>query len=392
MSDGDLAFRLQGHASELGFSLFGIVDPGSSPRIGFYRSWLDRDFHGEMGYLSRPESIGRRSNLARTMEAVRSVVIVGHEYYQEDDPAAVADPSRAVIARYARGDDYHDVVKHKLLEMLEWLDAEVDGTVTGRAYVDTGPILERDLAQRAGLGWYGRNTMLIDPHRGSYFFLGVLLLDIELPPSEPFVEDRCGSCHACLEACPTGALLGRDDAGAPVIDARLCISYLTIELRGPIPRELRPAMGNRVFGCDICQEVCPFSRKFASPSREPAYSARTALDGPPLVDLAEQLLALSGRGFRRAFAGSPVLRTGRKGLLRNVCVALGNWGSDSGVPVLGRALMDPAPLVRGHAAWALGMVGSRDAYAHLSERRRFEDDDWVKGEIEVAIDARAEAR
>ena len=234
--------------------------------------------------------------------------------------------------------------------------------------------------------------MLIDPHRGSYFFLGVLLLDIELPPSEPFVEDRCGSCHACLEACPTGALLGRDDEGAPVIDARLCISYLTIELRGPIPRELRPAMGNRVFGCDICQEVCPFSRKFASPSREPAYSARTALDGPPLVNLAEQLLALSGRGFRRAFAGSPVLRTGRKGLLRNVCVALGNWGSDSGVPVLGRALMDPAPLVRGHAAWALGMVGSRDAYAHLSERARFEEDDWVRGEIEVAIDARDEAR
>jgi len=218
-----------------------------------------------------------------------------------------------------------------------------------RAYVDTGPVLERELAVRAGLGWFGRNTMLIHPRRGSYFFLGVLLTDLPLEPSTPFEEDHCGTCRRCLDACPTGALLGYDDDGAPVMDATRCISYLTIELRGPIPVHLRPAIGNRVYGCDICQEVCPWNDRFSAASGESAYSPRPELDNPSLIDLATRLLEMSGKAFLREFRDSPVSRARRNGLLRNVCVALGNWGSDEAVPVLERAARDHSELVREHA-------------------------------------------
>lgn len=383
--DAQLVERMKDRAAELGFTLFGVAGPEPSRHMDSFGSWLAEGRHGEMTYLAREESVTRRADLSGTMDSVRSVVIVGHEYCQDDAVDRSNDPSRAIIARYARGDDYHDVVKAKLLELLSWLDETEEGGVEGRPYVDTGPILERELAQRAGLGWFGRNTMLIDPHRGSYFFLGVLLLDLDLPPSGPFEEDRCGTCRACLDACPTAALLGRDEAGAPVIDARRCISYLTIELRGPIPVELRPGIGNRVFGCDVCQEVCPWNERFAEQSTEPAYSARSELDGPASVELAELLLSLSGKGFTRAFAGSPVLRTGRNGLLRNACVALGNWGSEEALPVLARALEDRAPLARGHAAWALGRVGTPEATYALSQRELSETDVWVRGEIEAAM-------
>lgn len=276
--------RIEERARSTGFSLFGVAGAAASEHMPFYREWLERGLHGEMAYLARNDAVARRADLGRTMEGVRSVVVVGHEYYAEDDAEVVGDPSRGVIARYARGRDYHTVVKKKLLELLRWIDGEVEGGVRGRAYVDTGPILERDLARRAGLGWYGRNTMLIDPRRGSYFFIALLLLDLDLEPDEPFEADHCGSCRACLDACPTGALLGRDADGAPVIDARRCISYLTIELRGPIPRELRPLMGNRVFGCDICQDVCPFNVRFAEPANEPGYAARGPGERPRGVE------------------------------------------------------------------------------------------------------------
>lgn len=368
----------------------GIATTDPSAHGTFFKEWLGRGFHGEMAYLARPDAVARRGDLRGTMEDVRSVVVLAQDYYQEDPPGIPGDLSRGVVARYARGEDYHDVLKNRLQELLGWVRQEARGRglaqdVQGFAYVDTGPILERELGERAGLGWFGKNAMLIHPRRGSYFFLGLLLLDIPLPLGPPLEADFCGSCRACLDACPTGALLGRGERGAPVMDARRCISYLTIELRGPIPREFRPAIGNRIFGCDICQEVCPFSRKFSKPSEESAYSARPELDGPPLVELAERLLSLSGRGFRRVFEDSPVLRAGRKGLLRNVCVALGNWGSPSGVPVLARALVDSASLVRGHAAWALGTVGSPEALALLSEQAADEDNDWVRGEIELGL-------
>jgi len=380
-----LADALRAQALASGFSLVGIASVHASEHMSAYRNWIEAGRHGEMAYLSRADAVTRRGDLDSTLNDVRSVLVVAHEYFVEDPPDMPEDTSCAVIARYARGDDYHDVVKDKLTSLARWLDVRVQGKLKSRAYVDTGPILERELAQRAGLGWFGKNTMLINPKLGSYFFVGVLLLDVDLPPDEPFVEDRCGTCQACLDACPTGALLGRDESGAPIIDARTCISYLTIELRGPIPAELRPLIGNRVYGCDICQEVCPFTTKFSAPSTEPAYSPKAEFDGPPLVELAERLLAMSGKGFLHEFAASPVTRAGRKGLLRNVCVGLGNWGVEAAVPTLVSALSDTAPLVRGHAAWALGRVDSPSAFEALSARLEEELDPFVLEEIGLAL-------
>ena len=382
----ELRDRIRERARALGFDRVRFTGPHASGHMDFYRSWIEEGAHGEMGYLAREDSVARRGDLRLTMSDVRSVVLVTHNYYQPDPPGLSEDRRRAVIARYARGDDYHDVMKKRLMHLLTEIEADADRPVSGRAYVDTGPILERELAMRAGLGWLGKNTMLIHPGSGSYFFLGVLLLDLELPEDEPFTEDRCGTCRSCLDACPTGALLGRDKLGAPVMDARRCISYLTIEHRGPIPRELRAAIGNRIYGCDICQEVCPWNVKFQEPPIEPAYRARPGLDGPPLVELAERLLAMDDAAFSRAFRGSPIKRAKRNGLLRNVCVGLGNRGRESAVPALTRALQDGAPLVRGHAAWGLGRIAeSADATAALRARMKVEDDAWVREEIARAL-------
>jgi epoxyqueuosine reductase len=387
--------RLEAHARDLGFTLFGISKPDASAHMSLYGQWLAEGRHGEMAYLGREDSVARRADLRLTMDDVRSVVVVGQEYYAEDEPETTADPSRAIVARYARGDDYHEVVKKKLLALLASLDGSVEGGVAGRAYVDTGPILERDLARRAGLGWFGKNTMLISPTRGSYFFLGLLLVDIEIDPSGAFADDRCGTCSSCLEACPTGALLGRDASGAPVMDATRCISYLTIELRGPVPRQLRSGIGNRVFGCDICQEVCPWNVRFAEPSAEVAFSPREGLDLPPLTALAAEVLALDEEGFRARFRRSPIKRAKREGLLRNLCVALGNeLVAEAGHPddaasevlsVLERALSDAHPLVRGHAAWALGRSRHQRARTALSERLDAEADEWVVDEVRAAL-------
>jgi epoxyqueuosine reductase len=240
--------------------------------------------------------------------------------------------------------------------------------------------------------------MLIHPRRGSWFFLGVLLLDLDLPADDAFEPDHCGTCRRCLDACPTGALEGRDENGAPVIDARLCISYLTIELQGPIPPELRPAIGNRVFGCDICQEVCPFNVRFAEESAEPGYAARgpgappfgvqfeagasrshPGTAAPSLIALLET--ALDEAAWDSFSKGSPIRRAGRAGFARNVCVALGNWSSPDAVPVLTRALSDAAPLVRAHAAWALGRVASAEARSALNSRVSVETDASVLQEL-----------
>lgn len=386
-SAADLRDRIRARARALGFDRVRFTAPRPSGHMDFYRSWIEEGAHGEMGYLAREDSIARRGDLRITMADVRSVVLVTHNYYQPDPVGLAQDGRRAVIARYARGDDYHDVMKRRLVRLLAEIGEDVGRRVSGRAYVDTGPILERELAMRAGLGWLGKNTMLIHPGSGSYFFLGILLLDLELPEDEPFTEDRCGTCRNCLDACPTGALLGRDAQGAPVMDARRCISYLTIEHRGPIPRELRAQVGNRIYGCDICQEVCPWNVKFQTPAADPAYRARPELDGPLLVELAERLLAMDDAAFSRAFRGSPVKRARRNGLLRNVCVGLGNWGSEDSVAVLERALQDGAPLVRGHAAWGLGRIAeSTDASAALRARMKLEDDAWVREEIARALE------
>jgi epoxyqueuosine reductase len=286
----------------------------------------------------------------------------------------VDSPERAVLARYARGDDYHAIFEEKLGALARFLE-----TNGGRAkcYVDYGPVLERDLAQRAGLGWIGKNTVLIHPEIGSYIFLGEILTDLELEPDPPFTADRCGTCTRCIEACPTGAIKGPRE-----LDARLCISYLTIELRGPIPRELRPLIGNRVFGCDICQEVCPWNR-YIPETKEERFKPRE-VPGSELVEL----MGLDDDAFERRYGTSPVSRAKRGGFLRNVAVALGNWGAPEAVPALARALDDPDPLVRGHAAWALGRIGSAESEAALAQRRGEEEDDSVREEIELALGTR----
>jgi epoxyqueuosine reductase len=391
----NLARAMEEEASRLGLAGLGVCGPDSSAHLPVYEDWIRNGFHGKMGYLAREDAVDRRGDLRLTMEAVRSIVVVAQEYGQEDPPGIPEDSSRGVVARYARGQDYHQVLKRRLNDLLEWLRAEarslgVPEKVRGLAYVDTGPILERELGLRAGLGWFGKNTMLIHPKRGSYFFLGILLLDLELPKSPPFHLDHCGSCRACEGACPTGALLGRSEGGAPLMDARRCISYLTIELKSPIPRELRPLIGNRIFGCDICQEVCPWNLKFGTLSEEPAYGSSLQTDGPSLIDL----MALSEEEFSIRFSGSPIKRAKRRGFLRNVAVALGNWGQREAVPVLARALDDPEPLIRGHAAWALGEILARvgipgDGGFEVAEALLFrlsvEKDPWVEEEIDAAL-------
>jgi epoxyqueuosine reductase len=393
---------LRAEAERLGLINLGISAPALSEYSDFYQQWVDQGFHGAMGYLARPDALARRFDLRLTLGDVRSVVVVAEPYDQPDPPGVPEDPGRGVIARYARGRDYHDVLKGKLEELLAWLkvaaaQADPPRVVRGLTYVDTGPILERELARRAGLGWFGKNTMLIHPKSGSYFFLGILLLDLELSADPPFDSERCGSCSSCLDACPTGALLGRDEQGAPVMDARRCISYLTIELKGPIPEALRASIGNRVFGCDICQEVCPWNQRFSSPSAEPAYRANPDTDGPGLIEL----MGLDQDEFSQRFSGSPVKRGKRRGLLRNVAVALGNWGSREAVPALARALDDEEPLVRGHAAWALGRIVNRvglpgDAGFEVAEALRFrlsvEKDPWVEEELERALGREGEER
>jgi epoxyqueuosine reductase len=254
----------------------------------------------------------------------RSIIVVGMNYYAdaEEGPGipADADPARAVFARYARGDDYHDVMVHRLGELHRFINAELGQDVRGKAYVDTGPILERDLARRAGLGWIGKNTMLVNPKRGSFFFLGALLLDLDLEPDAPFEADRCGTCTRCLDACPTDAFV------APrLMDATRCISYLTIERRGDIDPELSPLIGELLYGCDICQDVCPWNVRFAPElTQDSPFAPRAVLAGRSATDLAEEVLRMTPEDFSRLFRGSPVKRAKLSGLKRNARVVLEN--------------------------------------------------------------------
>jgi epoxyqueuosine reductase len=268
------------------------------------------------------------------------------------------------------------VLREKLDGLHRWIDKAYGRPVPGKAYVDTGPILERDLAQRAGLGWFGKNSCLINPRLGSFFFLGVLLLDLDLEADDPFQFDRCGTCTRCIDACPTGAIVE-----PRVVDARRCISYLTIELREEIPRELRPSLGTLVFGCDICQDVCPwnvqFSRDLAALELAPRHE-NVAADPRDLIGLSEE-------AFRERFKGSAVKRAKRRGLVRNAAVALGNRADPGDVPALIRALQDPEPLVRGHAAWALGRIATPEAREALAEREAVERDPAVVAEVRFAM-------
>ncbi len=351
-------------ARALGFQAAGVAPADPSDHTAHFKAWVRAGLHGKMAYLARDDALERRADPARSLAGFRSAVVVAHSYADARPGAPDDDPSRAVVARYARGSDYHGVMAERLERLADRMAERAGRRVARRVCVDTAPVAERELAQRAGLGWFGRNTMLIHPRRGSYFFLGALLTDLPLERAAAPQQDRCGSCRQCLDACPTGALLGRDERGAPLIDATRCISYLTIELKGAIPPALRPKIGNRVFGCDICQEVCPWNLAFSEAADEPAYAPRPGVDDVPLIELAEEILALSGKAFLRKHADSPMSRARRNGMLRNVCVALGNWGSPEARPVLERAARDASALVREHAEWALARI---DAAAEGSD-------------------------
>ncbi len=348
-----LEARLKQRARELGFELVGIAP--ATPADGFerLRAWLDQGYAGEMTYMHRHAAA--RRDPTSVLAEVRSVVMVGMNYLasggrQPPDAAhqgadAPRSPAPGKIARYALGEDYHDVLRRRLNQLLAWLQQEAPAC-RGRAVVDTAPLLERDFARRAGLGWFGKNTMLLNKRLGSYFFLAALLLDLELEPDSAHETTHCGTCTACLDACPTQAFI---EPG--LLDARRCISYLTIELRGPIPAELRAPTGDWVFGCDVCQEVCPWNRK-APAATEPAFQPRADLESVDLVEL----LGLSEEAFRQRFRGTALTRAKRRGLLRNAAIALGNQGNPAALPALRRALDDPEPLIREAAQWAIEQI------------------------------------
>ncbi len=301
--------KLKAQAYGLGFDLVGIAALGPMETSAAFDAWLEKGYAGDMAYLERGAEKRRDSRLP--FPDARSAIVVGLDY-------GGREPS-GPVARYARGDDYHEVMTSKLTELHRWLELETGHPIAGKPYVDTGPILERDLARRAGLGWFGKNTNLVNPRLGSFFFIGSLLVDLDLEPDVPFEIDRCGSCTRCLDACPTDAFVE-----PRVLDATRCISYLTIELKGEIPEHLHEGVGSSIYGCDICQEVCPYNVKFARELKEPAFRIREALRGKDAIALAQDIIEMEEAEFREAFRKSPMKRAKLSGLRRNSVVVLAN--------------------------------------------------------------------
>lgn len=349
-SDPRLKERLKARAQELGFSLSGVAPAAVADGFGRYQEWLGRGFAGEMDYLHAQGPARRHPR--SVLESARSVVMLGMEYGGSDWSHGTHESyenNRGRVAAYAAGPDYHRFVWDRLNALADWLMGEVPGS-TAHGVTDTAPLLERDFARRAGLGWVGKNTMLINPERGSFFFLAALLTDLELPVDEPFAGSHCGTCTACLDACPTRAF-----PEPSVLDATRCISYLTIELRGPVPDELREPVGNRLFGCDVCQDVCPWNRRAsAGPAAFPRDPAMQWLD--PV-----ELLGLDADAFRERFKKTSLWRARRAGVLRNAAIVLGNGGDERALPALERAMNDPEEVVREAAAWAVARIRQRSS-------------------------------
>ena len=356
---------IRAEAKRLGFDLcrFTALDE-AWPAAARLAAFLDAGRHGEMGWMA--DTAERRAHPRGMWPQARAAIVLGLSYAPDEDPlAALADPARGAISVYARGDDYHEVIKGRLKQLGGWLQARFGGQL--KVFVDTAPLMEKPLAERAGLGWQGRHTNLVSREFGSWLFLGAILTTLELPPDAP-EPMRCGSCTACLEVCPTKAF------PAPFqLDARRCISYLTIELKGPIPREFREALGNRIYGCDDCLAVCPWN-KFAQAGREQRLAAREALRTPSLAELSR----LDDAAFRALFAKSPVKRIGRDRFVRNVLYAIGNSGEPGLAAEARRRLDDAAPVVRGAAVWALSRLLSKEDFEALrAERIAGEEDAGV---------------
>jgi epoxyqueuosine reductase len=334
-------------ARQLGFPLAGVTTPEPPPHYSTFENWLAQGHHGTMNYLADERSRLRRADPREILPECKSVLVLATPY-NSPLPGGEGPGVRAGgnIASYAWGEDYHDVLPSRMKELIQFIEEQAGAPVKNRWYTDTGPILERDLAQRAGIGWIGKNTCLINPKQGSYFLLSEILLDLDLEPDPPFVTDHCGTCTRCIEACPTDCILPDR-----TIDATRCISYLTIELKEAIPTELREKIGNWVFGCDICQVVCPWNR-FAGEG-DPAFG-----NDQPSYELADEL-AISPQEFNQRFRQSPIKRAKRRGYLRNVAVVLGNTGDIHALPVLQNALDHEEPMVREHAKWAVEEISKR---------------------------------
>ena len=335
--------ELQTAASAEGFARCRIAAPGPAPHGGALREWIAEGSHATMKWMARTAE--DRADPGRVLPGVQSIVVLATSYAHDNQPPAGGDSARGRIARYAWSDDYHEVIAPRL-QSLNTLMAEAGGQQ--RCFTDSGPVLERDWAAASGVSWHGKSTMGIHPEMGTWFFLSVILTTLPFTPDDP-LADRCGRCTRCLEACPTAAIT------APYhLDANRCLSFLTIENKGPIPEEFRVALGDRIFGCDDCLDACPWNR-FARASRDAALAPRADLLATRLRDF----LALDEAEFKSRFRGSPILRAKRRGFLRNVCVALGNTGSAEDLPSLRRALEDAEPLVREHAAWAIARLQGR---------------------------------
>ncbi|TKW79303.1 MAG: tRNA epoxyqueuosine(34) reductase QueG [Bradyrhizobium icense] len=363
----EMKTALAREARALGFDCLGVTDPDAIGEAGHrFREFLESGAHGDMDWLAeRPE---RRMHPRALWPGVRSIIMLGFNYGPDEDPLlALQKRTRGTISAYAQGDDYHDVIKKRLKTLARWLAATTGEEV--KVFIDTAAVMEKPLAQAAGLGWQGKHTNLVSREFGSWLFLGAIFSASDLPRDEPDI-DHCGSCNACQEICPTAAF------PAPYkLDARRCISYLTIENKGPIPSEFRKAMGNRIYGCDDCLAVCPWN-KFAQVGREAKLSARAELREPPLAEL----VRLDDSAFRALFAKSPVKRIGRDRFVRNVLIAIGNSGETALAVEAERLLDDASPLVRGAAVWALSQLLSPDAFVVQASRAAAEPDEIVRDE------------
>ena len=361
------------YARSLGFDVVGITS--AEPFLRDERAATQRVRDGLMDGLPwyTEERVHKANHPELLLPEARSIISLAMSYLT-GEPSRNGPGPHGKIGRYAWGDDYHRVMKDRLRELVEGLSARVGRPVRARTFVDDGPMNDRAAAERSGVGWFGKNTNILTRSHGSWVLLGQVVTDLELRPDAPLAK-TCGSCVRCIDACPTGAIV------APyVIDNTRCISFLTIELRGAIPREMRPLVGDWVFGCDICQDVCPVNRKAAG-SLEPAFRQRHDFGAPALLPLLE----LDDEAFRQRFTGSPIRRAKRSGLQRNVCVALGNIGDRSALPALVAALGSPDAVVREHAAWALGRLGGSEAERALSNASAREGDPTVRSEIELSL-------
>lgn len=358
---------VQAHAR--GFDAIGVTRPEAVPGAkARFDKFIADGAHGDMLWLETTAE--RRGSPLTLWPDVRSVIMLGMNYGPDEDPLAILrERSRAAISVYAKGDDYHDLVKARLKDVARWLVANAGGGV--KVFVDTAPVMEKPLAAKAGLGWQGKHTNVVSRDFGSWLFLGAIFTTLDLPTDEA-ASDNCGSCHACLDACPTAAF-----PASYRLDARRCISYLTIEHKGPIPRELRPLMGNRIYGCDDCLAVCPWN-KFAEQGREAKLAARDVLRAPTLAELSR----LDDAQFRILFSKTSIKRTGRDRFIRNVLNAIGNSGDSDLVAEAERLLDDASPLVRGAAVWALSRLLPKEKFAALATTRGDRDpsvqDEWAQ--------------